>query len=106
MPKTANLAIDPVLIPDELVLCVQACIEAVQHVVKKGGLILDASNEIFDEYRQQLLMQGAAPGVGDSFMKWVHDNQYSLPAIDRVDITKNGESYVSISCAFRFNLLR
>ena len=92
VPKTANLAIDPAAIPDELVLCVQACIEAVEHVVRNGGLVLDASNEIFDEYRQQLSMQGQ-PGVGDSFMKWVHDNQYSFPDGDRVEITKNGESY-------------
>ncbi len=92
VPKTANLAIDPVAIPDELLLCVQACIESIQHVVAKGGLVLDASNEIFDEYRQQLSMQGQ-PGVGDRFMKWVHDNQYSFPDGDRVEITKNGESY-------------
>ncbi len=56
VPKTANLAVDPASITDELVFCVQACIEAVQHVVKRGGLVLDASNEIFDEYRQQLSM--------------------------------------------------
>lgn len=92
VPKTANLAIDPVAIPHELVLCVKACIEVVQNVVKKGGLVLDSSNEIFDEYRQQLSMQGQ-PGVGDSFMKWVHDHQYTLPDIERVEITKNGESY-------------
>jgi len=92
VPKTANLAIDPAAIPDELVLCVQACIEAVEHVVRNGGLVLDASNEIFDEYRQQLSMQGQ-PGVGDSFMKWVHDNQYKMPDVERVEITRNGESY-------------
>jgi hypothetical protein len=92
VPKTANLAIDPAAIPDELVFCVQACLEAVQHVVKRGGLVLDASNEIFDEYRQQLSMQGQ-PGVGDRFMKWVHDHQYTLPDVDRVEITKNGEFY-------------
>ncbi len=56
VPKTANLAVDPASIPDELVFCVQACIEAVQHVVKRDCLVLDASNEIFDEYRQQLSM--------------------------------------------------
>lgn len=92
VPKTANLAIDPAAIPDELVLCVQACVEAVQHVVKNGGLVLDASNEIYNEYRQQLLMQGQ-PGVGDRFMKWVHDHQYKLADVDRVEITRNGESY-------------
>ena len=54
VPKTANLAIDPSTIPDDLVGCVLACIEAVDHVVKKGGLVIDAGDEIFDEYRRQL----------------------------------------------------
>ena len=26
-------------------------------------------------------------------MKWVHDNRWSLPDVDRVPITKHGESY-------------
>lgn len=93
VPKTANLAIDPTAIPDELAGCVLACVEAVNHVVKNGGLVIDGGDEIFDEYRKQLSMKGQ-PGVGDRFMKWVHDNRWNLPATDQVTITKNGESYV------------
>jgi hypothetical protein len=92
VPKTANLAIDPANIPIELIGCVSACVEAVEHVVKKGGLVIDSGDEIFDEYRQQLSMKGQ-PGVGDRFMKWVHDNRWKLPTEDRVTITKNGVSY-------------
>ena len=33
------------------------------------------------------------PGVGDIFMKWVHDNRWSLPDSDRVTISKDGDSY-------------
>ena len=33
------------------------------------------------------------PGVGDRFMKWVHDNRWSLPDSQRVNITKNSDSY-------------
>ena len=69
-----------------------ACVEAVEHVIKKRGLIIDAGDEIFDEYRQQLSMKGQ-PGVGDRFMKWVHDNRWSLHHSQRVSITKNGDSY-------------
>ena len=79
VPKTANLAIDPIHDTGGLVGCVLACVEAVDHVVKKGGLVMDAGDEIFDEYRRQLSMTGQ-PGVGDRFMKWVHDNRWSLPA--------------------------
>jgi hypothetical protein len=89
VPKTANLAIDPAAIPDELAGCVLTCVEAVDHVVKRGGLVMDAGNEIFDEYRRHLSMSGQ-PGVGDRFMKWVHDNRWKLPAKDRVVITKGG----------------
>jgi hypothetical protein len=92
VPKTANLAIDPSTIPDELVGCVLACVEAVDHVVKRGWLVIDAGDEIFDEYRRQLSMRGH-PGVGDRFMKWVHDNRWSFPAKDRVVITRDGDSY-------------
>lgn len=92
VPVNANLATNPEPysdVPDE---CVLACIEAIEHIIKKRGLVIDEGNEIFDEYRQQLSMKGQ-PGVGDRFMKWVHDNRWGLPDTDRVIITKNGESY-------------
>ncbi len=90
--KTANFATQPDPasdVPDE---CVLSCIEAIEHVINKKGLVIDAGNEIFDEYRQQLSMSGQ-PGMGDSFMKWVHDHRRSLSDSQRVEITKNDESY-------------
>jgi hypothetical protein len=93
VPITANLALTPDTIPQELTGCVLACIEAVEHVVKKGGLVMDSGNEIFDEYLHNLAMKGQ-PGVGDRFMKWVHDNRWNFSDTDRVTITKNGDSYV------------
>ncbi len=92
VPKTANLATQPD--PDSAVsdACVLACIEAVEHVIKKRGLIIDAGDEIFDEYRQQLSMKGQ-PGVGDRFMKWVNDHRYNPEYCDRVAIKKNGDSF-------------
>lgn len=92
VPKTANYALDPAKIPEELKPCVLACVEAVEHVVNRRCLVIDAGNEIFDEYRRQLSLKGQ-PGVGDHFMKWVHDNQWNLPHADRVAITRNGSSY-------------
>ena len=92
VPKTANSANDPARIPDELIECVQACVAAIDHVIHKGQLVLDAGNEIFDEYRQQLCMSGQ-PGIGDAFMKWVHDTQWGSREENRVVITKNGDSY-------------
>lgn len=92
VPKTANLATQPDPDTDVSDACVLACIEAVEHVINRRGLIIDVGDEIFDEYRQQLAMRGQ-PGVGDRFMKWVHDNRWSLPDVQRVTITRNGDSY-------------
>jgi hypothetical protein len=92
VPKTANLALDPTAIPQELTGCVLACIKAVEHVVKMRCLVMDAGDEIFDEYRRQLSLKGQ-PGVGDRFMKWVHDHRWQLPDANRVTITKSGRSY-------------
>jgi len=93
VPKTANLAIDPGSIPEELETCVWACLEAVEHVTSgKGRLVIDAGSEIFTEYRNQLSMSGQ-PGVGDAFMKWVHDRRWGFPDQDRVAIRKKGDSY-------------
>ena len=92
VPKTANLAKQPDQQSDVPDACVLACIKAIKHVANKRGLIIDAGDEIFDEYRGQLSMTGQ-PGVGDGFMKWVHDNRWSLHASQRVSITKNNDSY-------------
>ena len=92
VPKTANLSRKPDQVPHELSDCVLACIEAVEHVIKKRGLVLDAGDEIYDEYRKQLSLQGQ-PGIGDRFMKWVHDNRWKFPDSSRVAITKDGDSY-------------
>ena len=92
VPKTANLAISPDLRSEAPCACVLACVEAVEHVIKKRGLIIDAGDEIFAEYRRQLAMRGQ-PGVGDRFMKWAHDNRWGLPDAQRVKITKSGASY-------------
>ncbi len=90
--KAANLAVQPDKasdLPDE---CVLKCIEAIEHVINKKGLVIDAGDEIFNEYRQQLKMSGQ-PGMGDHFMKWVHDHRWSLPDSQRVEINPCGETY-------------
>jgi hypothetical protein len=92
VPKTANLALDPIAVPVELIDCVMACVDLIQQVTKTGGLVIDAGDEIYDEYRAQLNMKGA-PGVGDKFMKWVHTSRWTWPEEDRVPITRTGNSY-------------
>ena len=47
VPKTANLATRPDADSDVSDACVLACVEAVEHVIKMRGLIIDAGDEIF-----------------------------------------------------------
>lgn len=57
VPKTVNLATQPDPnsdMPDE---CVRSCIEAVEHVIQKRGLIIDSGDEMFNEYIRQLSMK-------------------------------------------------
>lgn len=92
VPKIANRAINPETIPEDLMPCVCRCVEAVKHVVQHGGLVIDSGDEICSEYRKQLSLKGQ-PGVGDGFMKWVHDHGWGSSKVERVVITKDGESY-------------
>jgi hypothetical protein len=92
VPATANLAVDVNSIDDALLPCVLGCVEAIQQVMRGGGLVIDAGDEIFNEYRANLSMAGQ-PGVGDRFLKWVHDHRWGFPDEDRVKITKVGNTY-------------
>ena len=88
-----NVAINAnVNVPDELIDCALGCIKVIENVMDHKNLVLDENGEIFEEYRHKLSLKGQ-PGVGDKFLKWVHDNQWNLPAGNRVSITKNADSY-------------
>ena len=91
VPKTANLSKNPASISDDLVFCVAQCVNAIENIIKKGGLVMDEGDDIYNEYRKQLSMSGE-PGIGDKFLKWVHNYRFG-PSSDRVSITKMGDSY-------------
>lgn len=92
VPINANLAYDPNGIPEDLVACVQSCVDAIEHVMKNGEFVIDSGDEIYGEYLNKLCLSGRK-GVGNAFMKWVHDKRWTLPDVDRVAITGDGESY-------------
>jgi len=91
VPITANLAFAENDIPEELDDCVEACSHVIEHVINMWTIVMDAGDEIFSEYHTHLSMKGR-PGIGDCFMKWVHDNRWGLPEEDRVPISVNGDS--------------
>ena len=92
VPKVANLATQPDPASNFPETCVEACVNAIEHVVQTRGLILDAGNEIYDEYMGNLDISGQL-GMGDRFMKWVNDHRWTLDVSQRVPITRSGDSY-------------
>ncbi len=91
VPVTANAALNPEA-PVDLLPCISNCVSAIEQIVKSGRLVLDRGDEIFEEYRTNLSLKGQ-PGVGDRFMKWVHDNRWSFPPEDLVEVNRVGDSY-------------
>jgi hypothetical protein len=92
VPATANLTTTPDRIPNGMEACVMACVKAVTHIIENGGLVIDAGDEIFSEYRKHLSLKGQ-PGLGDHFIKWLNDHRWKFPEEDRVIITREGNSY-------------
>ena len=92
VPILANLATEPDQGSDFPDTCVEACVDAITHVMQARGLILDAGNEIYYEYMDNLKLSGQR-GLGDVFMMWVHDRGWSLDASQRVSVTRSGDSY-------------
>ncbi len=73
--------------------CLKACLEAIEHVVNKGGLVIDDNGEIFEEYSRYLSFKGE-PGLGDLFMKWVHDYQWNPDKVSRISINRSDNTYI------------
>jgi len=82
-------------------MCVGSCIDKLKNIVEHGGLVLDDSGEIYTEYIKYLSLRGQ-PGVGDIFIKWVHNNQWNMAKVDRITITKVDTSYREFPSDQRF----
>ncbi len=70
--------------------CVDACIDALDSVTKAGGLILDAADEIVDEYLTNLGHAGK-PGIGRAFAKWARDYRFNDDLVTRVHVTRRSD---------------
>jgi hypothetical protein len=66
--------------------CELTCIKRLRDITENGHLVLDADGQIFAEYRRHLRLAGE-PGVGDAFMRWVHDHQYDEKFCTLVPLT-------------------
>ena len=71
---------------------VQFCVDILTTIIGKGCIVIDSGGAIFEEYSKHLSRKGV-PGLGDSFIKWLFDNQYSSPNIIHQVITETASGY-------------
>lgn len=72
--------------------CQEACLKKLIDIQRQGRVLVDAIGFIFKEYRQNLSHAGQ-PGVGDSFFKWLWDNQgqEALCTLVRIELEDESE---------------
>lgn len=78
--------------PQADVKCRLVCTEKLRTFRENENIrvCIDAGDLILAEYRSQLSMSGQ-PGVGDMFMKWIHNNQCNPSVCERVGIIAHAE---------------
>ncbi len=70
--------------------CVSECIARLSKLRRECILLLDYENLILDEYRRNLHPSGQ-PGLGDSFFKWLFENQANPKHCRRIYISPHAE---------------
>ena len=53
--------------------CASSCATALLSIKKVGAIVIDDEGTILSEYRGYCSV-GGQPGIGDSFIRWIHDN--------------------------------
>ena len=66
--------------------CASKCAIALNEIVTKGLLVIDAAGSVFGEYRRHLSFAGQ-PGMGDLFFKWLVDNRHRVDRVAHVELT-------------------
>ncbi len=68
-------------------VCARNCARALLAIKNLGVIVVDDGGSILSEYRRYCCVAGQ-PGLGDSFMKWVHDNLGRGDLVHTVSPTK------------------
>jgi hypothetical protein len=80
--------------------CAAACARALQEVMARGHLFIDASGWIVSEYRSNLVPYGE-PRPGNAFLKWLLTHEWGGTRVTRVTVTplEDGEGFHELPTA-------
>ncbi len=70
--------------------CASRCAQALLRIKQLGVIVIDDGDAILSEYRRNCCIAGQ-PGVGDSFVRWVHDNRGRDDLVHTVTLTVKNE---------------
>lgn len=75
--------------------CASSCATALINIKKFGVIVIDEGDRILSEYRGYCSVSGQ-PGIGDSFIRWIHDNRgrRDLVEIVRISPTEDGLTFM------------
>jgi hypothetical protein len=73
-------------------VCAASCTRALMSIKNFGVIVLDDRDRILSEYRAYCSVSGQ-PGVGDSSMKWVHDNFGKADLVHTVRLTPGDDGH-------------
>jgi hypothetical protein len=68
--------------------CGDACVAFLEATIADGRVVVDTFGEVITEYQTYCRFQGA-PGVGDLFFRWLHDNEFNGETCERVELTRH-----------------
>lgn len=74
--------------------CQLECVRRLQHLVRRGVVVLDQLGLILAEYRRHMKPAGE-PGVGDAFLRHLFDHQYNPAKCELVALTRIADDHRS-----------
>jgi hypothetical protein len=72
---------------NESYACANSCAQALLDITKFGVIVIDDGDRILSEYRANCSPYGRQPGIGDSFVRWVHDNRGREDLVHTIPLT-------------------
>ncbi len=72
---------------NESYACANNCAQALLGIKKFGVIVIDDGDSILSEYRANCSPYGRQPGIGDSFVRWVHDNRGRADLVQTIPLT-------------------
>ena len=71
--------------------CARNCARSLLNIKHFGAIVIDEGDRILSEYRAHCSLAGQ-PGLGDSFIRWIHDNLGREELVCRVALSLKSDN--------------